>query len=111
MARRQLVLIDGMLGKDSKRPVHLKDVENCNDNTGEFSSNNTPLLPLDDAWTNCSLGSDFAKKRANNVWSWSEAPRKKTHPPILQASTTWLGIGPIRNKRGAVMLAVSDYCW
>ena len=66
MARRQSVLSDVTLDKESKRPVHIRDVENCTNNAGESLSNNTPRLPLDVAWTECTSGSDFAKKGTNN---------------------------------------------
>jgi hypothetical protein len=51
VAWRQLVLTDGTLDKESKRPVHIKDVEKLTDLTGDTLSNNSPLLPIDVAYT------------------------------------------------------------
>jgi hypothetical protein len=51
VAWRQLVITDGTLDKESKRPVHIKDVEQLTDLTGDTLSNNSPLLPIDVEYT------------------------------------------------------------
>ena len=51
VAWRQLVLTDGTLDKESKRPVHIKNVEELADLTGDTLPNNSPLLPIDVANT------------------------------------------------------------
>ena len=64
VAWRQLVLSDGTLDKEAKRPVHIRDVELCTDNTGVTLSNNAPLLPIDIAWTDRSSDTDITRKVA-----------------------------------------------
>ena len=46
IAWEKLVLRDGILDNETKKPVHIRDVELCTDNTGITLSSNTLLLSL-----------------------------------------------------------------